>query len=504
VLRGCGRDVSRGCPDGSRGCPSGSCCCPGGDDASGAGPASSHHRRSGRNGGASPALPRSGPEPVAAACWPCPGAVAAACRSVLGLGFGLVAAACRSVPELGFGAVAAACRPTPGFGGALGPLSGTGPPGAGGCGEASPAPGGSSAGGASNPVLFAVGRNHRPDSPAGATPSVEAAVPSLAALPGPAVPAVLAAPSGLAVPSLAVPSLAVPSLPVLPASGVPPAGDVPSARGAGSGPSEASGADRKATSASVNSVPALPSPAISSSPAALPSSTVPLPPAAPPSPVTPPSPVFLATPPSPVTRSPAAPGAVSAAGRPAGPALSWESQDAPPASAVRSCGPASQVMPSLPSLPGSSATDFPLPSSVAGRRDGTRLKYRPGRALRTNTRVVRKWSAILIVPVQRVMTAPRARPYLESRCPALRGRSKPSERAGDGPAGAGTRLGTSTKRPGIITRLGTSTMRLGTGTRPRNATLPQSAAASNPHHKASSRSHLVRRCGARSHSARGT
>ena len=222
------------------------------------------------------------------------------------------------------GVVAAACRLTPGFGGALGSLSGTGLPGAGGCGEASSAPGGSSAGGATNPLLFAAGRNHRPDSPAGAAASAMAGVPSLAAPPAGDV--------------------------------VPPAGDVLSARGAGPGPSEVPGADRKATSASVNSVPALPSRAISSSPAALPSLTVPLPPAAPPSPVT----------------------------------------------------------PSLPSLPRSSPTDLPLPSSVAGRRDGTRLKYRPGRALRTNTRVARKWSAILIVPVQRVMTAPRARPYLHS------------------------------------------------------------------------------------------
>ena len=65
-----------------------------------------------------------------------------------------------------------------------------------------------------------------------------------------------------------------------------------------------------------------------------------------------------------------------------------------PASAVPGSVSASQVMSSLPPEPvlRSSASGLALPSSVAGR-DGTRLKYRPGLALRTNSRVVRKCPA---------------------------------------------------------------------------------------------------------------
>ena len=61
------------------------------------------------------------------------------------------------------------------------------------------------------------------------------------------------------------------------------------------------------------------------------------------------------------------------------------------ASAVTGRISASQVLSSLPPEPvlRSSASGVALPSSVAGG-DGTRLKYRPGLALRTNSRVVRK------------------------------------------------------------------------------------------------------------------
>ena len=62
-----------------------------------------------------------------------------------------------------------------------------------------------------------------------------------------------------------------------------------------------------------------------------------------------------------------------------------------PASAAPGSMSASHVMSSLPPEPvlTSSANGLALPSSVAGR-DGTRLKYRPGLALRTNSRVARK------------------------------------------------------------------------------------------------------------------
>jgi hypothetical protein len=224
----------------------------------------------------------------------------------------------------------------------FGPLGGVGLPGPGRCGGASPATGGSSAGGTSNPVLFAAGLNHRPDSPAAGATSAVARAPPVAALPMPAVPAALpASPTLPASPGLS--ALASAAFFLLSAPNPPAAGD------AKPGPSGTSGADRKATSASVNSVPvfvpALPSPATLLSPAALPA----------------------------MAASP-----------------SWPFPGVPPASAMPSSGPSAQVMSSTPSPSRSVSIDLPLPSSVAGRRDGTRLKYRSGRALRTNTRVARK------------------------------------------------------------------------------------------------------------------
>jgi hypothetical protein len=305
---------------------------------------------------------------VLAACGRASGFVAAAC----GRGLGFVAAACGPSPEF----VLAACRPGSGRAGALGsfgPLGGTGLSGPE-CGGASLTPGGSSAGGTGNPVLFAAGRNHRPDSPspAGASP--------VAAL---AMSASLAASAGLAAsPGLpASPGLAVLFPAALAVSGRP-APDPRSAGDAGPAPSETSGAARKATSASVNSVPVFVL-VLSSAPVLL----------------------FLAVPPF-----PAAPPS-SAAPLSLATTLSSPSPGAPPAPAMPSSGSSAQVMSSPPSLSGSAATDLPLPSSVAGRRDGTRLKYRSGRTPRANTRVARKWSPIFIVPVQRAMTAPRAQRY---------------------------------------------------------------------------------------------
>ena len=80
------------------------------------------------------------------------------------------------------------------------------------------------------------------------------------------------------------------------------------------------------------------------------------------------------------------------------------------ASAVTGCMSASHVLSSLSPEPvfRSSASGLALPSSVAGR-DGTRLKYRPGLALRTNTRVARKMlPCFLPVPVRRPRSAARA------------------------------------------------------------------------------------------------
>jgi hypothetical protein len=260
--------------------------------------------------------------------------------------------------------VAAASRLASGRGGALG---GTGLSAAGGRGAVSPAPVVSSAGGAMNPVLFAAGRNHRPDSPTGGAASAVAGsaalfpaalfLPSLfpAALSGSALSGSVLSGSALSgsvlsgsalsgsVLSGSVLSGSVLSGSVLSAPGPRPAGD------AGPGPPEESGADRKATSVAGNSVsvsfPALPSPVALLSPVALPAMAA---------------------------------------------RLSWPSPDAPPAPAMLSSGPSAQVMSSPPPLSRSAAIDLPLPSSVAGRRDGTRLKYRARRALRTSTRVARK------------------------------------------------------------------------------------------------------------------
>ena len=74
-----------------------------------------------------------------------------------------------------------------------------------------------------------------------------------------------------------------------------------------------------------------------------------------------------------------------------GPPSAPSASGAAPASAVPSSVSSSQVMFSLAPEPvlRSSASGLALPSSVAGR-DGTRLKYRPGLALRANSRVTRK------------------------------------------------------------------------------------------------------------------
>ena len=85
-----------------------------------------------------------------------------------------------------------------------------------------------------------------------------------------------------------------------------------------------------------------------------------------------------------------------------------------PASAVS----ASQAMSSPSSEPvlRSSVSGLPLPSSVAGR-DGTRLKYRSGIALRTNSRVARKSPPF---PVRCQYNAP-DRPRVPARAPSRRG-----------------------------------------------------------------------------------
>src|SRR5438132_6263028 len=68
-----------------------------------------------------------------------------------------------------------------------------------------------------------------------------------------------------------------------------------------------------------------------------------------------------------------------------------------PAWAVPGSVSASRVMSSLSPEPvlRSSASGLALPASVAGR-DGTRLKYRPGLALRTNSRDARKCPSFLV------------------------------------------------------------------------------------------------------------
>src|SRR6478736_4452294 len=105
---------------------------------------------------------------------------------------------------------------------------------------------------------------------------------------------------------------------------------------------------------------------------------------------------------------------------------------------------ASRVMSSPSSEPvlRSSVSGIALPSSVAGR-DGTRLKYRSGIALRTNSRVARKCPPF---PVRCQYNAP-DRPRVPARAPSRRGpfatcqvspsRSCPrADRGGSGPDGS--------------------------------------------------------------------
>src|SRR6185437_4151569 len=111
---------------------------------------------------AAPGRPAAGLGFAAAAGWPAAGLGFAAAAGWLAAGLGFAAAPGRLLPRFGFGFVAAS-RLASGCGG---PLGGTSLCVAEGRGAVSPAPGVSSAVGARNPVLFAAGRNHRPDSPA--------------------------------------------------------------------------------------------------------------------------------------------------------------------------------------------------------------------------------------------------------------------------------------------------------------------------------------------------
>src|SRR6185295_15255475 len=112
--------------------------------------------------------------------------------------------------------------------------------------------------------------------------------------------------------------------------------------------------------------------------------------------------------------------AVSAAAD-SGPAPASPSRGSVPAAAgtsPASAESASQVMSSPSSEPvlRSSVSGLALPSSVAGR-DGTRLKYRSGIALRTNSRVARKCPPF---PVRCQYNAP-YRPRVPARAPSRRG-----------------------------------------------------------------------------------